>query len=68
MVEWKVSLCNVNFLCIAQVSSNLTSARFGTLTVVLLKILVFWGVRLCHWDSDSQNFGGSWCLDLQCRA
>jgi len=68
MVEWKVSLCSVNFLFIARVSSNFRGARFGTLTVVLLKITVFWGVMLCHWESGPQHFEGSWCLDLQCQA
>jgi hypothetical protein len=68
MVEWKVSLCSVSFLCFARISSNFMVARFGVLTVVLLKIPVFWGVMLCHWESGSQYFEGSWCLDLQCEA
>jgi len=68
MVEWKVSLCSGSFLCITRVSSNFTGTRFGALTVVLLKIPVFYGVMQCHWESGSQYFKGSWCLDLQCQA
>jgi hypothetical protein len=68
MVEWKVSLCSVSYLCVARISSNFTGARFGALTVALLKIPVFWGVMLCHWESGSQYFEGSCCLDLQCQA
>ena len=45
MVEQKVSLCNVNFLCIARVSNNFTSARFGAVRVVF-KVPFFWGVML----------------------
>jgi hypothetical protein len=68
MVEWKVSLYSVNFLCIARVSSNFTTARFSALTVVLLKIPVSYSVMLCHWESGSQYFEVLWCLDLQCQA
>jgi len=68
MVEWKVSLCSGDYLCIARVSSNFTGTRFGALTVVLFKIPVFYGVMLCHWGSGSQCFEGLWCLDLQCQA
>jgi hypothetical protein len=68
MVEWKVSLCSVNFLCIARISSNFMGVRFGALTVVLHKIAGFWVVMPCHWESGSQYFEGLWCLDMQCQA
>jgi hypothetical protein len=67
MVEWKVSLCSINFPCIARVSSNFTGARFGVPTVEL-KIQVFWGVLPCHGESGAQYFRSSLCLDLQCQA
>jgi hypothetical protein len=77
MVEWKVSLYSFNFLCIARVSSNFPIARFGALTVVLLKIPVFYGVMLCHGRvvHNISKVRGTWifsvkldCLALKLKA
>jgi len=39
--------------------------RFQVLTVVLLRIQVFWDVALCCWVSGSQHLKGTWCLHRQ---
>ena len=40
------------------------SVRMEALTAVLWKTQIFWNVTLCHWQSTSQHFEGSWCLYL----
>jgi hypothetical protein len=42
--------------------------RFVILTVVLLKIKVFWAVRLCHLVTSDQHFVGACCFCLQGQA
>jgi hypothetical protein len=42
--------------------------RTEVLTVVLLKIWVFWDVTVCHWASNSWCLEEPWCLHLQGQA
>jgi hypothetical protein len=53
MVEWKVSLCSVNFLCIARIASNFTSARFAAQNSSLLGCDA---VSLGEWFTIFQRF------------
>jgi len=56
---------DVKWIGLAQDSDQLWCVSFEVLTLLLMKIQIFWDVTLCRLVNRYSHFGGASCICLQ---